>query len=80
MTDCVQGGGHSPVHQISKQILVSMSATVSPPFFISSAGMLFIPAALPLFSVRVAASTSSRRIGWSFSFVIPSEYERLGLR
>ena len=44
MSDCVQGVGHSPVRQISLQILVvvSMSVTVSTPCFISSSGMLCI--------------------------------------
>ena len=51
--DCVQGVGISPVRQISLQILLRMSVTVSPPCFVSSAGMLSIPAALPLFSTSI---------------------------
>ena len=58
MSDCVTGVGHSPVRQISLQILVSMSVTVSPPCFLCSAGMLSTPAALPVFSARIPASTS----------------------
>ena len=68
MSDCVQSVSHSLVRQISLQILVSTSVTVSPPCFISSAGMLSSPAALTLFSARVPASASWRRIGWSSSF------------
>ena len=67
MSDCVHGVGHSPVCQILLQILVRTSVTASPPCLISSAGILSIPADLPLFRDLIAASTSSFRMGKSSS-------------
>ena len=55
--------GHSPVFQISLQIVVRMSIMASPPAWTNSAGMLSTPADFPIFSALTAASTSSRRIG-----------------
>ena len=80
MSDCIQGVRHSSVCQISLQTLVSMSVTVSPspPYFISSAGMLSTLAALPLLSARIPASTSLRRIRWSSSFADSCQLRALG--
>ena len=78
MSDWVQGVDHSPVRQISSQMLVRMSVTVSPPCFIGSVGMLSIPGVLPLFSACIPASTSSRRIGWSSSFTDSWQVRTLG--
>ena len=55
--------GHSPVFQILLQIAVRMSIMASPPAWTNSAGMLFTPADVPIFSVLTAASTASRGKG-----------------
>ena len=55
-----------------------MSATVSLPCSISSAGMLSTPTTLPLFSARIPASTSWRRIRWSSSFVDSCQVRTMG--
>ena len=54
---------HSPVFQIFSQIEVRMSIIALPPAWTNSAGMLSMPADIPIFSALTAASTASRRIG-----------------
>ena len=63
----VHGVGHSPVCQISLQIVVRVVITSCPPAWASSAGMLSVPADFPFFSDCTAASTFLRRMGWSSS-------------
>ncbi|WP_419613947.1 hypothetical protein, partial [Thiolapillus sp.] len=65
--DWIHGVGHSPVCQILLQIVVRAVITSSPPAWTSSAGMLSTPADFPFFNDCTAASTSLRRMGWSFS-------------
>ena len=65
--DWVHGVGHSPVCQILLQTVVRAVITSSPPAWISSAGMLSTRADFPFFNDCTAASTSLRRMGWSFS-------------
>ena len=48
--DWVQAVGHSPVSQISLQIVVRAVITSSPPAWASSAGMLLTPGDFPLLS------------------------------
>ena len=65
--DWVQLVGHSPVCQILLQIVVRAVITFSLPIWTSSAGMLSTPADFPFFNDCTAASTSLRRMGWSYS-------------
>ena len=65
--DWVHGDGHSPVCQVLLQIVVIAVITSSPPAWTSSVGMWLTPADFPYFKDCTAASTSLRRMGWSFS-------------
>ena len=65
--DWVHGVSHSPVCQILLQIVVRAVITSSPLAWASSAGMLSTPADFPYFNDCTAASTSLRKMGWSFS-------------
>ena len=76
--DWVHVVGHSPVLQILLQIAVRMSIMASPPAWTNSAGMLSMPADFPIFSAFTAASTSSRRIGWSYSSGICGQSSTIG--
>ena len=78
MRDCVQLVGHSPDCQILLQMMVRMSTTESPPWIRSSAGMLSTPAAFPVFKLRTASATSSRKIGKLSSFVDSCTISTLG--
>ena len=68
--DWVHGVGHSPVCQILLQIVVRAVITSSPPAWTSSTGMLSTPADFRFFNDCTAASTSLRRMGWSFSVTV----------
>ena len=56
-----------PVCQILLQFVMTAVIASSSPVLSSSAGMLSTPADFPFFSDCTAASTSLRRMGWSFS-------------
>ena len=76
--DWVHGVGNSPVCQILLQIVVTAVTTSSPPAWTSSAGMLSSPADFPFFNDCTAASTSLRRMGWSFSVSIWEQFSTDG--
>ena len=52
--------GHSPILQIFLQIEVRMSLMASPPAWINSASILYMPDDFPILSAFTAASTSFR--------------------
>ena len=68
--DRVHGVGHSPVCQILLHIAMKAAITSSLPSWTSSAGMLSTPADFPFYNNCTAASTSLRRMGWSFSLSV----------
>ena len=68
--DWVHSVGHSPVYKILLQIVMRAVIMSSPPVWTNSAGMLSTPANFPFFNDCTAASTSLRRMGWSFSVYV----------
>ena len=79
MRDCVHGVGHSPVYQIFLQMVSkALIISSSPPAFTSSPGILSIPADFPFFSDLIAASTSTRRMGWSSLLVTEGTFGTSG--
>ena len=60
------------------QIVVRTLFTSSPPAWTSSAGMLSTPADFPFFNDCSAASTSLRRMGWSYSMFVRGQFSTDG--